>query len=105
MRAQDSDGRHHAEGAVEPAAVGDGVEVRADRERALALVAVEARPDVSGLVVLARGSDLVEQLAEERARLVPGLGPGDALGASVVGRAALKLAQVGDHAVRVDLAR
>ena len=105
MGAQDADSRHHAQGAVEPATVGDRVEVRADSERALAFVAVEARPDVSGLVRVARGSDLFEQLAEERARVVPGFGPGNALGACVARRAALKLAQVGDHAVRVDLAR
>ena len=54
--------------------------------------------------ISARGSDLGQQLAEERARLAPGLRPADALRAALVAGAARELAQVGDHAGGVDRA-
>ena len=77
---------HHAERAVEPAAVRDRVEVRAERERRRRAVgALEPRPEVAGLVGLGRRprSRPATRSEEPRASRPP-RPPAEALGAAVV---------------------
>src|SRR5204863_361000 len=72
-----------------------------DRQRGLAL-ALEPRPQISRRIALALDPELAEELGEERARLPPGLGPGDPPGAAGAAGSPIELAQVGDDAGGVD---
>ena len=100
---QHPDRRHHPEGAVEPAAVGHRVEVRAEHQGRL-----RARPRGSPRGCPPRRTrrlepDLSEQLAEEGARLAATPRPSRAAGRrSRAAGAPVELAQVGDHPVGVD---
>src|SRR6185437_16123696 len=83
-RAQDLETGDDVQAAVEPAAVGHRVEVAADDDEALGLTGRRG-PQVAGLVVLdADAVDLRELGAEPVVRLLPFVGPRDALGAVVV---------------------
>ncbi len=63
---EDAERRHHAERAVEPAAVGDRVEVRAERQRRrLGVGSLEPGPEVARLVDLGLEADLGEQFARD----------------------------------------
>src|SRR5581483_6012626 len=80
---QHLDAGEDVEAAVEPAAVRDGVHVAPEQERTVGL-ARQREPLVAGLVDLlprAGGRDL---LAQEAARLLPRLRPGDPLRAVLV---------------------
>jgi hypothetical protein len=83
--AENLDGGHHVERAVEPAAVRDGVDVTADYKRAVG-VAPQREPLVPGLVDLVVGRDAGELLAEPLAGARPRLRPRDALRAVLVRR-------------------
>jgi hypothetical protein len=96
--AQHLEPRQHVERAVEPAAVGDRVEVAADDHEAI-VVARSARPRVAGLVGLdGHAVDHVELAPQPLARDDPGVGPRDALGAVGVARQPAQLGQPCDRA-------
>jgi hypothetical protein len=95
--AQHLHAREHVQAAVEPAAVRDGVHVAADQQRALALAA-ERPPLVAGLVALELERQPVELAPQPPAGALPGLRPGDALGAVLVARQLAQLAQLLDGA-------
>ena len=69
-RAQRLERPHHAERAVEPAAVRHGVDVGADHDGVGALTR-EPRPQVAGLVDLDLDRQLGERLAQQPARVLP----------------------------------
>ena len=84
--AQDLDARDDAERAVEPAAVRHRVDVAPEEDRALR-PACEREPLVAGRVDRLLRSGLGDLVAKPGARLLPGLGPRDALCAVLVARA------------------
>ena len=65
-------------------------------------LAAERPPVVAGLVALALEREPVEKPVEPGAGGVPGVGPGDPLGAVLVARELLQLAQLGDDATGVE---
>ena len=82
--AEDGEGGEGAEAAVEPAAVGDGVDVAADDEGAFGL-AGEGGPEVAGLVAVGfDAGDGVDFLLEPGAGGAPDGGEGYTLGAVFV---------------------
>jgi hypothetical protein len=89
--------RHDVERAVEPAAVGDGVDVAADDESALG-VAPEREPLVARRVRLLLDPERGELAGEPLLRTRPRFGPRDALGAVLVARELAELAQLLDGA-------
>ena len=89
------------EAAVEPAAVRHRVDVPADQDGALRLAA-QRPPVVAGSVALALEREPVEEPVEPRARRVPGVRPRDPLGAVLVARELLELAQLGDDATGIE---
>jgi hypothetical protein len=93
----------HPECTVEPAALGDGVDVRTDDDgQRVGIGAVDARPHVPRLVAFGLELELGEQLGDVGARVTPGLSPGDPLRAALVPCPPRELAQVGDHPRGVD---
>ena len=80
---QHLDAGHDVQAAVEPAAVRDRVDVAADQQRALG-GAPQREPLVARLVDLLDRAGLRDLAAEELARLLPGLRPGDPLRAVLV---------------------
>ncbi len=70
LLAQDLDGGHHAERAIQPATPRHGIDVRSE-QRGLRSGALHRRPDVAALVRL----DLDRQVGEEAAQEVAGLDP------------------------------
>ena len=90
--AQHAERGHHAEGAVEPAAVGHRVEVRADGQRrgggigALEPVPRGCPPRRSRAATPISASSS----AEQRPRLEPGVGPAEALGPAIVAGPSLR---------------
>jgi hypothetical protein len=88
------------ERAVEPAACGHRVRVRADDHEPLA-VALERRPQVPRLVHVDRDRQLAEPLPQQLARLDPLVCPAHAPGAVRAARAGGQLAQVREHPVGV----
>ena len=80
--AQDLKGGEQPQRAVEPAAGGHGVDVRADDHEAV-LLAGEVGPDVAGLVGLDLDRQLLELAADQLTRLDPLVGPADAAGAAL----------------------
>src|SRR5919108_2115940 len=64
--------------------------------------AVERRPEVPGGIALSRQVELAEQLAEQLARILPALIPAEPLRPIGPARAAVELAQIGDHPAGVD---
>jgi hypothetical protein len=98
--AQDLQRRHHAEGPVQPAPAGHGVDVRADRERPGPL-SRQHRPQVRRLVELDRHPvDLGQALAQEVAGGLPFRRPAHPARALRAAGAAVELAQVGDDPPR-----
>ncbi len=97
--AQHLDARDDVEGAVEPAAVRDGVDVAADQERPLG-GARQREPLVAGLVDLFVGAGRDDLLAQPLARALPRLGPRDALRAVLVAGQLPQLAQLRDGPFR-----
>ena len=80
--AHDFEGADHVQGAVEPAAVRDGVYVSAEKDGPLGVAGCRG-PDVAGLVGLYLGYAfyLLQLAPEPLAGLRPLVGPGDAAGA------------------------
>ncbi len=93
--------RYHVEAAVEPAAVRHRVDVAADQQRALGR-AGEREPLVSRLVDLLHRPRAGDLLAQPAARRLPGVRPGDALGAVLVAGQLAELLQLGDGARGVE---
>ena len=102
--AQHLERRHHAERAVEPAAVRHRVHVRADDDR-VGPLAVEHGPDVAGLVDVDAHGKLREATSHELARTHPLIGPAHAPRAIRPAGQLGEPAQVGDHARRVESRR
>ena len=102
--AQDLEAAEDAERAVEPAAVGDGVDVAAEHDVSGA-PAREDRPEVAGLVGVDRHRQLGEALAQPGARLRPGVGPRDALGAALVLGQLAQRAEVRERALGIRVGR
>ena len=98
--AQDLDPRDDVEGSVEPASVGNGVDVAADEERLLG-GSCQREPLVSGLVGLLGDAEWLELPGEPFARPHPRVRPGDALGALLVARELAELVQLFDGAARL----
>ena len=107
-RSQQLQTRHHAERAVEPAALGHAVEVAADDQHVVALAA-QHRPQVPGLVLVDLDGQRGQRLAQHRPRLQP-LGrprqPAAALRpAGVIGKGAQvgddSFGDVGGHAMEI----
>jgi len=98
---EDFEGGHDAEGAVEPAAVGDGVKVGAEDE-GFGRGAGERDPGIAGGVEVAGDGEAAEFGGEPVAGFEPSGGEGDALGAVGVGGEGGQFAEVGDDAVWVD---
>ena len=100
QRAEHLQRRQHAEAAVEPAAIRNGVDVAADDE-GLRRAALERRPQIAGLIDLDADREVRQQPALPLARSGPGIGPGQPLGAALVSGELRELAQLGDHSPRV----
>ena len=100
--AQDLQAAQDAERAVEPAPVRDGVDVAAEHD-GVGRRPLEDRPEVAGLVRVDAHRQVGEALDEPRARLRPGVGPRDALGAAVVLGQGAQRAQVRERAVGIGL--
>lgn len=82
--AEDGESGEGAETAVEPAAVGDGVDMAADEEGAFGLTG-ESGPEVAGLVAVGfDAGDGVDLLLEPGSSGAPSGGEGDTLGAVFV---------------------
>ena len=99
--AQHLGARDDVEAAVEPAAVRDRVDVAADQDGALRLAA-QRPPVVAGCVALALEREAVEEPVEPGAGRVPRVRPRDALGAVLVARELLELAQLRDDATGIE---
>jgi hypothetical protein len=103
QRAEDLEGGDHTQTAIEPAAVGYGVEMAAEDEGSVA-GAAQGDPVVAGGVVVTLDVVLVgqrgDQALEPGARLQPGGRPGDALRAGLVAGEGAKGFQVGDYTRR-----
>src|SRR5919198_758701 len=80
---QDLDGPYDVERSVEPAAVGNGVDVAADQERTLRTPA-KREPLVSGRVGFLLDVERRDLLRQPILRPHPRLRPGDALGAVLI---------------------
>ena len=83
----------NAQRAVEPAAVRNGIEVRAEDD-GLLRTAGRRDPDVAGGVELGLPSDRGKLLRKPRARPLPDRAPRDALGALVVRRQRRQLSKI-----------
>ena len=81
--AEDFEAGDDVEAAVEPAAVGDGVEVATDEECFFGL-AGKSDPVVGGCVVVVFDGEIVQFAREPFACFLPGVGPGYSLGSLVV---------------------
>ena len=90
----------HVPAAVEPAAVGDGVEVAAD-QKGLRALAFEGRPGIARGVLAMWDADRIELLVEKIEGLEPGIGERDALRARFVLREGPEFLQVGDRALGI----
>ena len=99
--AKDLEGGEDVEGAVEPAAIGDGIEMAAEEE-GFFRGAGESDPVVAGCVVMVFDGDALEFGGEPFAGLKPGVGPGDALRAVFVGSEGAEFFEFGDGALRVE---
>jgi hypothetical protein len=94
---------HHTERAVEPAAVRDGVDVRADRNRPVQL-ARQGCPQVSRLVQVDPDPvELVEAPAQEGPRPLPPGRPADAPRTARAAGQPVELAKILDRTPRVQL--
>ena len=87
--------------AVEPTAVRDRVDVATDQDSAVR-IAPQRPPVVPGRVALAFEREPVEQSGQPGAGGVPGLCPGDTLGAVLVARQRLQFAQLRDDTCRTE---
>ena len=102
VAAQDLERRAHAEAAVEPAAVGHGVDVRADDDDLVAL-ARNGRPQVPGDVALDGRVGLLELAEQPFARLAPVLAPGEPVRPVGVAGQLLQLFQVLERTLPVEV--
>jgi hypothetical protein len=94
--AQHLGGGDDVERAVEPAAVGDRVEMPAEDERAL-VGAAQRPPLVAGRIEALLRARAIELPRHPLLRAAPGICPGDPLRPVLVARQLLQLAQLGDR--------
>ena len=99
-RAQGLQGAHDAERAVEPAAVGHGVDVGADHD-GLGPLAREARPEIAGLVHVDLDGQLRERLSQQSARVLPLVRPGQAARTAGAAGQLRQRSQIGDRTLRL----
>jgi hypothetical protein len=82
--AENFEGREDVEGAIEPAAIRNRIEMAAEKKGFVG-GAGERGPVVAGSIVMMLDGKLLEFLGVPFAGAEPGVGPGDALGSVVVG--------------------
>ena len=93
--AQHLEAGEDAKAAVEPAAVGDGVQMTAEDEGAIG-VAAQRRPGVPGGVEVVLHRQLGQLALKPGSRLEPGFAPGDALRSMIVRGQRAKLLEIGN---------
>jgi hypothetical protein len=99
--AQDLEPREHVQAAVEPASVGDGVEMSAHQDCAVR-VAGQRRPEIAGLVHFDLHRQVLELLPEPAAGEGPPLRPTNPLRAVRVAGQRVQLLQLDDRPSRIE---